>query len=225
MLELIIYLFAECSWKTSSNIAFLLDSSIFMTSDDFLLGLDSIKYITEQTAAIESENKTVDLSLVLYGDRLEVKRELNDQSSKEDFLYQIQALSLSDGSCNAEDISCENANLSQVLNFTVQNVFHSNEFSTADDNRRDFIIILTNGRQNLSETIDNEVDIARDAGKSILVILLGSAEHIGNLQVLTNDPARVFTVLDKDSLSVLDVLVSEIFYNACDLTNDFLNND
>ncbi|XP_053375360.1 von Willebrand factor A domain-containing protein 2-like isoform X1 [Mercenaria mercenaria] len=213
----------ECSWKTSSNIVFLLDMSPTMSADNFQTGLNAITYLTHKTAGMETENNTVRVALVTYGDGADtqLRRALNDSDTKQMFLSSIQRLVISDGNCQSDRHTCETSKLTDALKFADNSVF-DNIVNKGDDSR-EIVIVLSDGQERITAEMNTELDKIKRVGRSVYALALGARANIGNLQDIVGDPALVFSVYDEFTINSLDALTAEFFFSSCDLTNDFLD--
>ncbi|XP_053375440.1 von Willebrand factor A domain-containing protein 2-like [Mercenaria mercenaria] len=213
----------ECSWKTSSDIVFLLDMSPTMSADNFQTGLNAITYLTHKTTQMETENNTVRIALVTYGDGTDtqIRRALNDSKTKEMFLSSVQRLVISDGNCQAETLTCETSKLIDALKVADKIVF-DNIVNKSDDSG-ETVIVLSDGQESITAEMKTELDKMKREGRSIYAIAFGISPNIENLQEIVGDPALVFTVYDEFTITLLDALTAEFFFSSCDLTNDFLD--
>jgi uncharacterized protein YegL len=191
-----------------------------MSANDFQTGLNAITYLTDKTSQMETENNTVKIALVTYGVEADAQlyRGLNDEETKQVFLFSIQKLVQSDGYCLLESNSCDKSKLLEALNYTDKHIFNT----TRESGSREIVIVLSDGHDHVNDEMRAALDSMVEKGRSIYSIALGEGADISNLQNIVGDPALVFSVYDDSTIKTLDALTTEFFFNSCELSNDFL---
>ncbi|KAL4223311.1 hypothetical protein ACF0H5_016782 [Mactra antiquata] len=206
----------ECSWKTNADIVFILDD----TSNELQTALNGITYLTQKTMLMEDDNSTVRIGLVTYGSDITLKRSLNDTIPKDIFLAKIQNIVRQDAQCSAVKTDCDANELDKAIKFVRRNVFESNT-SAVESDTRELIIVLSNGRDEINDKLNSELNDLKSENRKIFAISLGDEADVNTLQKIVGDPALVFALYDEAPLSVLDALTTDFFFSVCNLSNEF----
>ncbi|KAL4223312.1 collagen [Mactra antiquata] len=206
----------ECTWKTNADIVFILDD----TSNELQTALHGITYLTQKTMLMEDDNSTVRIGLVTYGSDIKLKRSLNDTIPKDIFLFEIQNIVRQDAQCSADKTDCDANELDKAIKFVRRNVFESNT-SAVESDTRELIIVLSNGRDEINDKLNSELNDLKSENRKIFAISLGDEADVNTLQKIVGDPALVFALYDEAPLSVLDALTTDFFFSVCNLSNEF----
>lgn len=203
----------------------MLDTSAGLGNEDFEAGIGAITYLTNMITE-RDRNNSVRMSLTTFGKSVKVLRDFSDTSDKHSILSLVQSLTLAEGRCmrlqesETGFQSCWSSAAEAKFPEAVA-LLQSEMFNVENNATREILIILTNGRFDVTEDAKQALAELKNNKVLVVVVAVGDDVNMENLHLLVNDPAYIFAARFEETPTNLEVLSAEIFYSSCDLSNDF----
>ncbi|XP_052236620.1 collagen alpha-5(VI) chain-like isoform X2 [Dreissena polymorpha] len=206
----------ECTWDTATDVVFLIDMSTGMSQVEVDLGIDAMTYLLN--ALLDTRyNTTVRAALLSYGNEFRVHRTLDEpMESLRDYIQILTVPKYCDAS---GDDDCDVIrSLSRAFAHLNTSMFKNNE-----NNTREVIVMISNGRHDIDTSVRALANDLVRTGKIVLAIGVGDSWKVDSFKQMVEDPSHIYTVESKESVNVLDSVMTEIVYSSCALSNDFNN--
>ncbi|KAH3747779.1 hypothetical protein DPMN_182209 [Dreissena polymorpha] len=217
----------ECTWDTATDVVFLIDMSTGMSQVEVDLGIDSMTYLLNRLLDTRY-NTTVRAALLSYGNEFRVHRRLDEpMESLRDYIQILTVSKHCDASAcrkQSRSRSCHNDDC-DVIRSLARAFAHLNKsmFKNNENNTREVIVMISNGRHDIDTSVRALVNDLVRTGKIVLAIGVGDILKVDSFKQMVEDPSHIYTVESKESVNVLDSVMTEIVYSSCALSNDFNN--
>lgn len=190
-----------------------------MTLTDLDTAISAVTHLLTKIDDEDHNNDRVSVALVTYGDILRARRFLTDSSSINELIRNIQEIPYEIQQCSKNGSNCDSSTLDDALNYSNDIIF--NDTSTGSDDERNIVIIVTNGRENFSQTTQRTLEDLKRIAPYVYAVATGDDADMNNIRRIVEDPTFVYFTRFQEKPSNLDVLMGEIFYSTCSLTNVF----
>ena len=200
---------SECETSAASDVAIFLDSSHFVTANQYSLSLDAIIHLIDVMKLLSVNNTRV--SVTSFSDDITNVIRMGETYDKNIIKSRLNMI--------AQSTSKNRVDLETVYTYVRGNIFNE---TFSRQNAKKFFLVFTNGNVEINDVgvLEREKSMLEDEGIKIFAIGSGGDSNMKGLIQLVTDTFNVFITGKNSPLRNLDVLQSEFVYNKCDLKGE-----
>ncbi|XP_060605531.1 collagen alpha-3(VI) chain-like, partial [Ruditapes philippinarum] len=209
VLRQLVQLCDECKTSMATDVAIFLDSSYYITAEQFTLMVDAIMHIIDTMNHLNVNDTHV--SVTTFSDDIKNIMNMGETFNKNVIKSKVNMVSKSPDEHQAQ------LHLETVFAYVRDKIFNKT-FSMRIAKK--LLLIFTNGKAHVNSESTFESEKSKLEADGVNIVAVGSGEDVdmNGLIKLVTDRFNVFVTSHDLPMNNLDVLQSEFVYSKCNLT-------
>ncbi|XP_060605527.1 uncharacterized protein LOC132758024 [Ruditapes philippinarum] len=210
VLRQLVQLCDECETSMATDVAIFLDSSYYITTDQFNLMVDAIMHIIDAMNHLNLNGTHV--SVTTFSNDIKSIMNMGETFNKNVIKSKVNMVSKSPD-------EHQELHLETVFAYVRDKIFN-NTFSLRIAKK--FLLIFTNGKAhvNSKSTFESEKSILEADGVNIVAVGSGEDIDMNGLIKIVTDTFNVFVTTHDLPMNNLDILQSEFVNSKCNITGE-----